>query len=366
MTDPQIADPDLDYKFHINTDLARGATAKTVRAARTAISLNLPDDLDFEEWAEVGLRLNHAAASLAWWIADWWAYGAHRYGERIQAVRDLGLGLSVRSCMTYASVARKFETSRRLEVLSFGHHAEVAALPPDEANSLLAWAAEPTAKGGPARPIRELREEKQRRAEEKQRVTDHRDCDDDNPQPAPPPGSSHSTKPRQKKAPPITVATLFGRPREEEEWQNPLAGLWGMLDDWVETENKYRMHLPDLLQYFYEHEVADFRIVDHFKAAEQEQDPQHKGELQEYCTEILEYISKIEGRIKRISDFLAEVKNRAHNYLSIQEKETSPAAATLPQDPPKQDKPADTPQPTDKVQQRFRTLPESRQVREDE
>ena len=41
-------------------------------------------------------------------------------------------------------------------------------------------------------------------------------------------------------------------------------------------------------------------------------------------------------------------------------------AATPPQDPPKQDEPADVAQPADKVQQRFRTLPESRQVREDE
>jgi hypothetical protein len=40
--------------------------------------------------------------------------------------------------MNAAGVCRAFETSRRREDLSFQHHAEVAALPPDEADALLA------------------------------------------------------------------------------------------------------------------------------------------------------------------------------------------------------------------------------------
>lgn len=40
-----------------------------------------------------------------------------------------------------AMVSRKFETSRRREVLSFTHHAEVAALPSAEADALLDQAA---------------------------------------------------------------------------------------------------------------------------------------------------------------------------------------------------------------------------------
>jgi hypothetical protein len=42
--------------------------------------------------------------------------------------------------MMYGSVCRAFETSRRLEHLSFAHHAEVAALPPEEADALLGTA----------------------------------------------------------------------------------------------------------------------------------------------------------------------------------------------------------------------------------
>jgi hypothetical protein len=39
-------------------------------------------------------------------------------------------------------VARAIETSRRREDLTFNHHAEVAALPPDEADALLDWCEE--------------------------------------------------------------------------------------------------------------------------------------------------------------------------------------------------------------------------------
>jgi hypothetical protein len=41
-----------------------------------------------------------------------------------------------------AMVCRKFETSRRREVLSFKHHREVSALPPAEADALLDWSEE--------------------------------------------------------------------------------------------------------------------------------------------------------------------------------------------------------------------------------
>jgi len=50
-----------------------------------------------------------------------------------------GLG---QTCMDAAWVAKAFGTSRRREVLSFNHHEEVAALPPDEADALLDWCEE--------------------------------------------------------------------------------------------------------------------------------------------------------------------------------------------------------------------------------
>jgi len=71
-----------------------------------------------------------AALRTNWWLGDWWAFGAARYGERRALVDGENWdGPSFKTCAIAGSVARVFETSRRREVLSFKHHAEVAALP---------------------------------------------------------------------------------------------------------------------------------------------------------------------------------------------------------------------------------------------
>ena len=54
----------------------------------------------------------------------------------------MDVGPAYESCRAAARVARDFETSRRRDLLSFQHHLEVAALPPDEANAMLDWCEE--------------------------------------------------------------------------------------------------------------------------------------------------------------------------------------------------------------------------------
>jgi hypothetical protein len=56
---------------------------------------------------------------------------AEIYGEGLKS--GLDLVNFRRRLRNAASVCKAFETSRRREVLSFTHHAGVAALPPDEA-----------------------------------------------------------------------------------------------------------------------------------------------------------------------------------------------------------------------------------------
>ena len=71
------------------------------------------------------------------WIGDWWAFGGNVYGDRAKASAQGMFGRAFQTCANAASVARSFETSRRREVLSFTHHAEVAGLPPETADRLL-------------------------------------------------------------------------------------------------------------------------------------------------------------------------------------------------------------------------------------
>jgi hypothetical protein len=128
-------------------------------------ALELPEKLTFEEWRGVGLSLGKVEQSTQWWIGDWWKHG-HKYGDRTKVVEsEEWSGPAYQSCVQYGSVAKRFETNRRILLLSFAHHQEVAALDAAEADSLLEWCEAPLKNGRKkAKSVRELHEEMARRA----------------------------------------------------------------------------------------------------------------------------------------------------------------------------------------------------------
>jgi hypothetical protein len=93
--------------------------------------LVFPQSVALEKWQGIGEQILAAVDSSTWWLADWLAYGEtsfqDRYRETIRAT-----SLAYQTLRNYAWVARCFELSRRRDSLSFGHHAEVAALPAPE------------------------------------------------------------------------------------------------------------------------------------------------------------------------------------------------------------------------------------------
>jgi len=90
-----------------------------------------PHRLPFEAWLGVGAQLAAVASASAWCLGDWLAYGQAAYGGQYrEAVARTGL--DYQTLRNYAWVAGRFELSRRRDTLSFGHHAEVAALPAPE------------------------------------------------------------------------------------------------------------------------------------------------------------------------------------------------------------------------------------------
>ena len=139
----------------------------------TATSLNLPPDMRFPIWEQLGEALARAERSLLWYLADWWVWAREKRlpPEEIHTIAGR-LGFAVHTLDTYASVARAFETSRRLEIISFTHHQEVAALSKEQADKLLAWC-KPVAAGGKPRSTRELRAKRDElRREEVRRQVD--------------------------------------------------------------------------------------------------------------------------------------------------------------------------------------------------
>jgi hypothetical protein len=96
----------------------------------TTTSLTLPKGLTKDQWVAIGTTLGKSDSSLRWWIADWWVYGDHRYGDRKALAATGVFGLAFETLMVYGTVARNVKTLNRFEVLSFTHHIQVATLRP--------------------------------------------------------------------------------------------------------------------------------------------------------------------------------------------------------------------------------------------
>jgi hypothetical protein len=89
--------------------------------------LRLPRQLPFERWLQVGRQLADIYTSSAWCLGDWLVYGEAAYDGRYREAIER-TSLDYQTLRNYAWVAKRFSLSRRRENLSFGHHAEVAAL----------------------------------------------------------------------------------------------------------------------------------------------------------------------------------------------------------------------------------------------
>lgn len=106
------------------------------RATINDVSWRAAEDLSFSEWLEYGRRLGVMGRSAGWWIGDWLSYGNHVFGERyVRASRITGY--DSQTLMNMAYVASRFDASRRRGRLSWSHHAEIAAMEPEEQDQWL-------------------------------------------------------------------------------------------------------------------------------------------------------------------------------------------------------------------------------------
>jgi hypothetical protein len=104
--------------------------------ALTSISWQPPSSITFEQWVSHGRRLGTIGRGVGWWIGDWLRFGNGAYGEKyVPAARITGY--DVQTLMNMVYVASRIEPSRRREKLSWSHHAEVAALAPEDQDACL-------------------------------------------------------------------------------------------------------------------------------------------------------------------------------------------------------------------------------------
>jgi hypothetical protein len=89
--------------------------------------LQLPSQLPFKRWMHIGMQLSVTYTSSAWCLGDWLVYGETFYNGRYRDAIEQ-TALDYQTLRNYAWVVRRFALHRRRDTLSFGHHAEVAAL----------------------------------------------------------------------------------------------------------------------------------------------------------------------------------------------------------------------------------------------
>ncbi|MGB1286778.1 MAG: hypothetical protein ACPG7F_09620 [Aggregatilineales bacterium] len=93
--------------------------------SRTGIQI--PDNLEPEEWATVGSLLRDIDIALQWMIGDWFVYGSANFNLDYETFAE-EIGFSIRTLQQYKYVAENVDSSVRTEKLSFTHHQLVASL----------------------------------------------------------------------------------------------------------------------------------------------------------------------------------------------------------------------------------------------
>ncbi len=108
----------------------------------TPTGLEIDAKVKFPAWEKYGRKLQLADRGVQWAIGDWLLHGENHWPDKYEQAVEI-TGFREQTLMNYRSVAKAFplETYRRRENVDFSTHAEVASLPEDVADRILAQAA---------------------------------------------------------------------------------------------------------------------------------------------------------------------------------------------------------------------------------
>lgn len=123
--------------------------------------LTIKQDIDIDQWLEVGKFLKKAEGAVQFWIGDWLNYGERKYGEMYSQALE-ATDKEYGTLRNYKWVADRIELSRRRDNLTFSHHQEVAQLEPNEQDYWLERASE---EGLSQKDLRRLIKQENRQSE---------------------------------------------------------------------------------------------------------------------------------------------------------------------------------------------------------
>jgi N6-adenosine-specific RNA methylase IME4 len=103
------------------------------------VGLELPPDLTFRDWQNIGEQLERVEGAVLWWWGDWLRYDDGSYGTMYEEAMDK-TGAKYQRLANAKWVAESIEFSTRVENVSWSHHRLVAALDKEEQARWLARA----------------------------------------------------------------------------------------------------------------------------------------------------------------------------------------------------------------------------------
>jgi len=93
----------------------------------TENGIDFTDDLDRDEWDQLGSKIARVAKTIGFIVGDWLNYGERHWGEMYAEAMQL-TGLDYQTLRDYAYTARRVELSLRNDNLDYYHHKVVAKL----------------------------------------------------------------------------------------------------------------------------------------------------------------------------------------------------------------------------------------------
>lgn len=109
----------------------------------TTTALELPADMTFDEWQEVGRKLGMVASGCQFWIGDWIRYGEDQagWGEKYSQALE-ATGLELPTLNNYVHVSKAIPPEERNPDLPWSHHRATTGLSKADRKVVLDLAAE--------------------------------------------------------------------------------------------------------------------------------------------------------------------------------------------------------------------------------
>ena len=106
------------------------------RVTPTRTGLIFSNGISYEEWEQLGCKLNNIEGAVHWWIGDWLNFGEAKWGEMYsQALNETGYKYDQLRADKW--VSGSYQLCERSHKLSWSHHHRIADIENDDRQFLM-------------------------------------------------------------------------------------------------------------------------------------------------------------------------------------------------------------------------------------